>query len=347
MTAPHDHLFRLVFADPEHAGPLLRSALPAVVAEAVDWTSLRRCEPVQQGRRGRATICDLLFATRLRAGGELLVYLVLEHKSQSSRFDALQMLEQVTAVLRTHRREHPRERFLPPVLPIVVHADHRRWRSPLQVRELFDLESIPIELHRYLPALAFVLDDLRDAPPARLRQRALSVFGLCTLATLQYLPPAARSEAKLAAWFEAWSDVQERAARLAETAAGTDVFDAVVDYVLATSSVPRSRLRRLLEGTRNTPAMKKKFVSTLEQTRNEGRSEGRSEGLSEGRSEGLSEGRAEGMADTLVRLLSRRFGAAATAAVEHRIRTASREDLEQFTDRVLDAATLDAVFAAD
>lgn len=61
-----------------------------------------------------------------------------EHKSQSRRFDALQILEQVTAVLRTHRREHPRDRFLPAVLPVVLHADTRPWRSPRNVRDLFD-----------------------------------------------------------------------------------------------------------------------------------------------------------------------------------------------------------------
>ena len=32
VAQPHDHLFRLVFGDPEHAVPLLRSALPPAVA---------------------------------------------------------------------------------------------------------------------------------------------------------------------------------------------------------------------------------------------------------------------------------------------------------------------------
>jgi len=38
---PHDHLFRAVFSEPEHAEGLLRAALPARLARQIDWTTLR------------------------------------------------------------------------------------------------------------------------------------------------------------------------------------------------------------------------------------------------------------------------------------------------------------------
>ena len=68
-------------------------------------------------------------------------------------------------------------------------------------------------------------------------------------------------------------------------------------------------------------------VSTLTQTRNEGRAEGR--------------------ADLLLRQLARRFGAEAAKTVEQRIHTASIAELDRFAERVLDARTIDAVFAPD
>lgn len=327
MDQPHDRLFQLVFADPEHAGPLLRSGLPAPIVATIDWPTLTRCEPVHRGRKGKRTVCDVLFSVRLVAGGELLLYVVLEHKSRSKRFDALQMLEQVTAVLRTHRREHPDDSYLPPVLPIVVHADQRPFASPLQVRELFDLERIPATLHRFLPSLEYMLDDLHDQPPERLRQRALTVYGLCSLAMLQYLPPAARDEATFAAWVDAWCDVQENAARLADTVSGRDLWDAVVDYVLATSDLPRPVIGRVLTRRLTQTAMKK-FVSTAQQIRNEG----------------LATGITKGRVDTLLRQLTHRFGVEATRSVEDRIRAASIADLDRFAERVLDAATIDDVF---
>jgi len=340
VATSHDHLFQLVFADPQHAVPLLRSALPAAIVAAIDWSTLTRKSATQRGRRGRKTICDILFSASSVSGHEILLYVDLEHKARSSRFDALQITEQVIGILRTHRREHPQDRFLPLVIPIIIHADHRPWQSPLDLRELFDLHHIPPALHHLLPSCRYLLDDLHQQDPQQLRQRALTVFGLCTLSTLQYLPPAARSEQAFAAWLDAWGDVQRDAALLAEGVAGRDLYDAVVDYVLSTSGLPVQVVQRLLTRQLSNPVMKKKFLSTAQQIRNEGRAAG----VAEGKAAGVVEGKAEGKASTLLRQITRRFGEP-TAAVTERIRTASLDELDRLADRILDAATLDELLA--
>ena len=89
MASHHDHFFQVAFGEPEHAVPLLRTALPAPVADAIDWRTLTRQDPTQRGRRGRRTLCDLLFEVRTVQQQDLLLYVVLEHKSQGRRFDAL------------------------------------------------------------------------------------------------------------------------------------------------------------------------------------------------------------------------------------------------------------------
>ncbi|WP_285259528.1 DUF4351 domain-containing protein [Halopseudomonas bauzanensis] len=66
--------------------------------------------------------------------------------------------------------------------------------------------------------------------------------------------------------------------------------------------------------------------------------------LNEGRLEGRQEGRQEGKLDVLLRLLTRRFGPL-DAATEQRLQNASASDLERWTDNILDARTLDEVFA--
>jgi hypothetical protein len=60
------------------------------------------------------------------------------------------------------------------------------------------------------------------------------------------------------------------------------------------------------------------------------------------RAEGRVEGRVEGVANVLVRQLTRKFGPLPESA-EAAIRAASLEQLEVWTDRVLDAASLDEV----
>jgi hypothetical protein len=63
------------------------------------------------------------------------------------------------------------------------------------------------------------------------------------------------------------------------------------------------------------------------------------------RAEGIQEGRKEERQEFLRRLLTRRFGAL-PEAVTARLVDASGEELERWGDRILDAASLDDVFAA-
>jgi hypothetical protein len=63
-----------------------------------------------------------------------------------------------------------------------------------------------------------------------------------------------------------------------------------------------------------------------------------------GKDEGLAESLAEGKLEIVRRLLSRRFGPL-PEAVTTRVAAAGTEDLERWSDRLLDAASLDDVFA--
>lgn len=94
----------------------------------------------------------------------------------------------------------------------------------------------------------------------------------------------------------------------------------MVEYVLDTCDLPRPIVHRVVDLQLTDDAMKKKFVSTLTQTRNEGR------------------------VDLLLRQLTRRFGAEAAKNVEHRVRAATTAEIDRFADQVLDAKTIDDVF---
>ncbi|HEY9280779.1 MAG TPA: DUF4351 domain-containing protein [Eoetvoesiella sp.] len=67
-------------------------------------------------------------------------------------------------------------------------------------------------------------------------------------------------------------------------------------------------------------------------------------GWEKGRLEGLDEGRAEGEASLLQRLLTRKFGPV-PEALQQRIQTATLVQLETWSLNILDARSLDEVFA--
>lgn len=78
---PHDALFKGVFGQPEHARGMLRAVVPAVLAEALDWSmlTLRPGSFVDAALRNQHT--DLLYSTTWNGGGEALVYFLFEHQS--------------------------------------------------------------------------------------------------------------------------------------------------------------------------------------------------------------------------------------------------------------------------
>jgi len=65
--------------------------------------------------------------------------------------------------------------------------------------------------------------------------------------------------------------------------------------------------------------------------------------IEQGRQQGIQQGR-QRFQEVLLRLLRQRFGEAVNAQVEQRIATASLEQVEAWTGRVLPAATLAEVF---
>ncbi len=83
----------------------------------------------------------------------------------------------------------------------------------------------------------------------------------------------------------------------------------------------------------------------VEQGRLEGEQKGRQEGIQIGEQKGRQEGLRDGEMRTLLRLLQRRFGPAPDW-VQARLAEANRETLEAWTDKILDARSLNDLFAS-
>src|SRR5688572_6555659 len=128
----HDALFRFVFGEPEQMGELLRSNLPAPVAAAIDWATLRRIDGAFVDEQLKERHADLLFEAGL-CDRPLLLYLLVEHKSGDDPFTALQLLRYVVRAWDRWLQSNPQVRALPPVVPLVVHHGDHAWNSPRTV----------------------------------------------------------------------------------------------------------------------------------------------------------------------------------------------------------------------
>ena len=123
-----------------------------------------------------------------------------------------------------------------------------------------------------------------------------------------------------------WADLLRAVDRDPGPPSGESAIQAVTGYVLRTSEVDARDLHMAIE--RILQRREWTIMSTAEKL------------VDQGIQKGISKGRVQ----TLLRLLDRRFGEL-PPTVHARLDAASPSDLDRWTDRVLDAPSLDDVFA--
>jgi hypothetical protein len=187
MQNPDDILFRAVFSDPEHAGPLVCQAVPRDLAALIDWSAFTAAptEVVAGGVLPSGVNTDLLFAARLRSGEGLLV--LLERRSKVERWAVVEVFGTVLNILaRCHELDPAAE---PPfVLAVVVHHGREPWDAPTRLQECYELDALPPEVRAavepLLPRFEFVLFDLARMSESELRRWGMGEGGTTCRSTL-------------------------------------------------------------------------------------------------------------------------------------------------------------------
>jgi predicted transposase YdaD len=93
----HDKLFKSALADPADAVMELRAVLPPALASQLDFSTLTPLPGTFVDEAMRGSQADLLFSVR-RANDELLLYVLMEHKSEVDRWTLLQLLRYMVRI---------------------------------------------------------------------------------------------------------------------------------------------------------------------------------------------------------------------------------------------------------
>ncbi|KAB0603357.1 Rpn family recombination-promoting nuclease/putative transposase [Castellaniella defragrans] len=309
----HDASCKLLFSSPEMVRDLIVGFVPGKWLRGLDYTTLERVSGsyVTDDLRERAD--DIVW--RVRADGQwMYLYLLIEFQSTVDPWMPVRMLTYVGLLYQDLIRRGdvlPGHR-LPPVLPIVFYNGDGRWRAATDIAAL--IPRLPGRLARFLPRLEYVLVDenrYSAAHLARLRNLVAAVMRM----------ERPESERDVLDLVDLVGEMLEDKPELRRTFATWmhGVLERRSGYAMA---LPRVRDLKELK-----MKLAERFVQWAEQHKQEGRQEGRQ----------------EGEALLLQRMLTRRFGPL-PAAVTARIAAAGAADLEAWSDRLLDAASLDAVF---
>lgn len=325
----HDAFFQALLDRPGTAGTLLRERLPPAVAALLveDPPELVPGSFVSRRLRGYRT--DRLYKTRTRTGRPALIYTLIEHKSTPDPRLGLQLLGYQHQILehsdRTEGRNpdgslHP----LPALVTLVVYTGAAEWTVPLSLAEATDADDA---IRPYLLDFRYSLVDLGRIPDAQLsRERQLRVG----LLILKYSPLGRASRRKLLR-------IAREALRLGYDDLATFLYYLLGDLV----DDPRGDLARdILHEL--VPGEEERVVSLIAE---QWKTEGFTEGLNQGLTEGEAKGRTEGKADMLLRLLRRRFGTL-PLEIEAQVGAADGRQLDDWSDRLLEAGSLGEVFLA-
>jgi predicted transposase YdaD len=315
-TQPHDKLFKGLLDQPGTAGALLRERLPPEIACLLtdDPPELLDGEFVDEALQGSQS--DRLFRAWLKAGGEVLLYVLIDHKSSPEPGIILQLLGYMVRIWTRHAGGKAEAlRSLPPILPLVVYHGASEWKISLSLR---DTIKAPEAIKQTQPDLRYVLVDLGPIPNGQLSAYPPLRAGLLAL---KYYHDDGDTEAVLVQVFTDARDIPS-------------LFKMLVVYATTVySAVNPALLRRVLHKVK--PEWEDEMLSIAAK-----------EWKAEGRAEGKAEGETAGKANMLLRLVRRR-DKTLPAGLEDRIRAAGSDQLDEWSERFADGKSLAEIFGPD
>jgi predicted transposase/invertase (TIGR01784 family) len=328
MTQNHDTSYKLLFSAPEMVRDLIMGFIPDDWLHSLDYNTLEKVSGsyVTDDLRHRAD--DVVW--RVKVGEDwVYLYILIEFQSTIDPYMAVRIMTYVGLLyqdLIRHKAQLP-DRKLPPVLPIVLYNGDHKWSAATDIAEL--IPKVPGLVAKYLPKLEYLLIDE-------------SQYTEANLADLKNLMAAvirfehAENEANLIQLIELLNNWLDDNLELKRT------FAIWIRAVL----LRNSKNKLVLPKIQDLKELKMTLAERFDQWAHQHQQRGVEMGIEKGIQKGMEKGIEKGEALILQRQLARRFGVLPNQILET-IAAASAGQIENWCDRVLDAQSLNEVFAND
>ncbi|MCH8476233.1 MAG: Rpn family recombination-promoting nuclease/putative transposase, partial [Opitutales bacterium] len=135
---PHDAFIKAGLGEPRQMASFLKAYLPSGLASSVDWSSLEVQSTSFLDEQLHHRHVDLLFAARF-SDKPLFFHLLFEHQKSLDAWMPFRLLSYQVRIWEKFRKDHPKAKRLPPILPIVFFQDRGEWTPSPHFRDLLDL----------------------------------------------------------------------------------------------------------------------------------------------------------------------------------------------------------------
>lgn len=317
----HDEVFRALLEDTGRAATLIRETLPSNLAARMTDTPPRLVDATFIDEQSRMTQSDRLFEIELEGNTPALVYTLLEHKSAPDAGTPLQLLGYMVRIWKRYAGgKADRLRALPPIIPMVYYHGAAAWHIPDAFADMVQADD---DTKPFVPEFRYLLRDLGEGPVETLSSDKV------VRAVLTALRFALRAD-------EAGTDILKTILSGIENNQQV-LIHVVLRYIVERYEITQPEVQAALTAT-NTDG--ENLMSSLADIWME---QGEARGEARGKALGIEEGEARGKAHTLARLVRLKFGPF-NQSIQKRIDQADVAQLDQWTDLVLVATTLEDIF---
>jgi predicted transposase/invertase (TIGR01784 family) len=176
---PHDLMVRAVLSDLAEATSFLQRHLPQEVIQALNWSTLKLVEGSFVDEDLRRSEADVLYEVE-RVSGEdsVWLYLLLEHQSTPDRWMRFRLLKYCCRIWDFSFREHPEQRELRAIVPLVFYQGARSWSYATEFADLFaesvrDWPGIPRFSHELIDQSGMQPEEVQGELKAQMMQLLL------------------------------------------------------------------------------------------------------------------------------------------------------------------------------
>lgn len=313
----HDALYRRMFSHPGMVAQLLSGFVEEKWVEDLDLDAMSRMNGDFIAEHGKRRQADMIWRIPRKSGGDAYLLLMLEFQSPQDRWMALRIMV-YAGLLWQHlieTRSLTPDGRLPPVFPVVLYNGDPERKASLNLRDPIALPP-DSPLWPWQPAARYHIIDEGRFPDSMLADRGTLAD---LLFRLENSPEPSQIEGivdEVIEWFRRHNGFDSLrplfatlAARVIWTVEGKTLGKRVIEDLLEVKAMLANR-----------PAQWRQQWTA----------------------EGERTGERKGEANALLRLLEHRFGPVPETA-KQRIDTAGLEELQAWTVRVLDAASIDDV----
>ncbi|MEI6986674.1 MAG: Rpn family recombination-promoting nuclease/putative transposase [Rhodospirillaceae bacterium] len=314
--AESDSLYHRLFSHPIMVEQLVREFVPEAMSVGLDFARMVRVNAKFHSQKGKRRDGDVIWCLPTNMGTDIYLYFLIEFQSSINEWMSVRtqvytgMLWQ--QIINTNKLK--RGNKLPPVLPIVLYNGDQRWNAPLNVTDLIDI-SPNSPLWPWQPAVRYYLLDEGAFPKDDLVRRETLTALLFRLEHCYHLDDLVGLIDEVLRWFRSHPGYDALKQLFTEVVAQA-AYDIGGDGKV---KIPEGLLEvRNMLATR-TQVWKQQLVA---------------------------EGEARGKAEMLLRLLYRRF-MTLPSGLEDRIRAASSDQLDEWSERFADGLSLTEIFGLD